>query len=308
MSRQTLLALLMIGLVILFMQTDWYKERAFPQRPVPDSLQTLQKETPPPAVPETAPVPSEMRAQPETTDYVATTLAFAGEDSTEKFVEVLSDLYTARLSTRGGTIVYFGLKKFKSYVGEEVALIDGSDPTLDPVFTVEGGRFRFSDHFMQCDVEHVDLRGAREGRWVNFTLEDSLTHRRIQKSYFFSPQSYYLKAVVETEGFGDGFLYGTYRINWKAPLQITELDTVQDVTYAEAMALMNGRNLDEFMIHKGERQVQTTTGIVDWVAKRNKYFEVAVIPLTRKGSEVTYTGYQHQVNHSKKSNLPCTPI
>ncbi len=295
MKKETILAVVLIGLIFLLMQSDWYRQRAFPElnhvdttASAPASEQPAPAGSPAvPAVEETVTVTGgeELRAAPLPTGGL-----FPVSDAAESTVEVFTDLYTARLSTRGATITYFGLTQHKSWTGEEVVLLDGVKPNLNPVFTVEGGRFDPAAYVFTSDTYSVDLRGRNDSRWVTFTLEDPESGRRVSKSFLFRSDSYYIETALDVSGFGNSFLYGTYNLNWSSPLMITEPDTSQETYYSEAMALMGGRNLDEFSIKKGPHTSRKSIGNVDWIAQRNKYFEAAVVPLSRKGKEVYYTG------------------
>ncbi|MBC8478164.1 MAG: membrane protein insertase YidC [Candidatus Delongbacteria bacterium] len=302
MKKETLFAVLLIGVIFLLMQSDWYQQRAFPDMQRSDT---------------TTPVESTELISPVTTDeggkqqipsvtptgretlqaaVPSGSLACPTDPALARTVEVRTDLYTARLSTLGATIIHFGLTQHKSWTGEEVVLLDGAESNLNPVFTIEGGRFDPSAYIFRSDFDRVDLRGTSGSRWVTFTLEEKGSGRKIRKSFLFRSDSYYIEVALDVVGFGNEFLYGTYDLNWSSPMLVTEPDTTQEMYYAEAMALMSGKNLDEYIIKKGPHGSQQTIGNVDWVAKRNKYFLAAIIPLSGKGKEVYYTGSLAKAN------------
>jgi YidC/Oxa1 family membrane protein insertase len=304
MKKETVLAVVLIGVIFLLMQSGWYQQRAFPEMERADTTYQsaeIQHSASTPPVNENS---NDQRYLDDngsgsvaTTGYealqtapVSSSLGFPMAETTPRTIKVFTDLYTAHISTRGATITYFGLTQHKSWTGDEVVLLNGNEPNLNPVFTVEGGRFEPSGYVFETTVDQVDLRGTNNSRWVTFTLADEASGKLIRKSFNFSSDSYFFEVALDVSGFGDQFLYGSYNMNWSSPLMITEPDTSQEMYYTEAMALMGGRNLDEYIIKKGPEGSQRTIGNVDWIAQRNKYFETAIIPRSGKGKEVYYTG------------------
>ena len=302
MKKETVLAVVLIGVIFLLMQSGWYQQRAFPDMELADTTYRAEQIQPAASVPHTTGI-SDRAVMDESGSTISTTgqeslqpapisgtLGFPTADTTPRTIQVFTDLYTAHISTRGATITHFGLTQHKSWTGDEVVLLDGDEPNLNPVFTVEGGRFEPSRFVFETTSSQVDLRGTGSSRWVVFTLEDEASGKLIRKSFNFRADSYFIEVALDVSGFGDQFLYGSYNLNWSSPLMITEPDTSQEMYYTEAMALMGGRNLDEYIIKKGPTGSQRTIGNVDWIAQRNKYFQTAIIPLSSKGKEVYYTG------------------
>ena len=78
-----------------------------------------------------------------------------------------------------------------------------------------------------------------------------------------------------------------YEVVWGSGMAITEADTTQDIYYAEAYAYMGGE-LESFK-GKGDKDISgQANGHTEWVAQRNKYFEVAILPETHEANGVRF--------------------
>jgi len=107
----------------------------------------------------------------------------------------------------------------------------------------------------------------------------------LQKTLTFRGDEYPFRMRLEAGGIED--LDPFYEVHWGSGLAITEPDTAQDIYYAKAYAYMGGE-LETFK-GKGDKDISgRANGATEWVAQRNKYFEVAILPVTKPGEGVQF--------------------
>ncbi len=121
-DKKTILAFLIIGLILIVLQTDFYQKRFLPQpKPVPMEQQSERMEFPTESPKETQEkrtpvVSSQIEKQedreetPQDPDSKYSTLLARAGDGDDVTVE--TNLYTAVFSTRGASIKSFVLKKY----------------------------------------------------------------------------------------------------------------------------------------------------------------------------------------------------
>ena len=211
----------------------------------------------------------------------------------EEVVRIETDLYAAEVSTKGGLIKIFQLKEYKTWDGYDIQLVNerlGGD--LSYLFTTSDGRI----------VNTRDLYYAlTEAPWSPVTLrgEDSTTvkltlpvaeGRRIVKTYIFRNGLYSVDVETQFIGMEQVIANFEYQLVWSGGLPLTEVNSEDDAEYAAAFAYI-GRELEELDASSLEEPVESDyTGSTDWVATRNKYFAVALIPRGLNGTGAYLAG------------------
>jgi len=206
----------------------------------------------------------------------------------EKIVRIETDLYVAEVTTKGGVIRKFELKEYKAWDGDDVQLVDevlGGD--LSYLFTTSDGKI----------VNTRNLYYTLEvPTWFSVRLqaEDSVAVKLIlpvaegswmEKTFIFKNGLYSFDVETKFVGMEQIISNFEYQVVWSGGLRLTESRSVDEAEYAAAFVYI-GRELEELDAADIGEEVKSEdyTGATDWVAVRNKYFAVALIPQGRKGS------------------------
>lgn len=201
---------------------------------------------------------------------------FEGE---EHLITVDTKLYTARLSTRGATLVNFLLKEYAQFDQvSPVQLVDTSGAgALGLEFQSPNGRNRDSRTFFFApsfdgDSLHVTDAGTE------LSFEARISDGTLRLTYEFAPDTYEIGLrVAHTNGRSfqtdDG-----YEIVWNGALPFSEDpgNRKEEVTKIGAYA-RTGDEVDGISLAGDEEEGMTLRGNVSWMAVKNKYFAAVVL-------------------------------
>jgi YidC/Oxa1 family membrane protein insertase len=291
MDKRTAIAFGLIILVIILLPT-YYKMIMPPQQTVPnDSLRVEstkvsgsgavspvtqpQKETPEEIARETLPPAAEEQSAD---------LAGFSTESSPLYAYVRTPLYELTFSTRGGVLVGARLLQYAGRDEGKVQLVrPGSDDNLSVTLYRTGSILNTKDIRFQPNMKSLEV-GEDESRTLTLRAEGE-NGAWIEKQFTFNGDRYPFEMRLRAGGIPD--LDDFYEVIWGSGLEITETDTAQDLYYAKAYAYMGGE-LETFK-GKGDRDLTgQASGKTEWVALRNKYFEVAIVPQSDVGKGVGF--------------------
>jgi len=276
MDRQSILGYVLIFvLLIAWMWMNSPKQTQQPQQSKPVATQTT-------------PQDSTKRADTIRTQIKPSTQAdplgkfFAGRDKgLDRIITIETDLYIAEISAKGGLIKQWQLKKFKTWDGHPVQLVDykkGGDLSL--LFATSDGRL------INTRDLYFDMSGVQFGSHVVAPGEEyslSLTlpvagGGQIVKTLKFKNGEYGLDADVKFLKVPDVVANFEYQLVWESGLRYAERNSVDESSFTAAYAYA-GKELTEIdaasVDSKPEKNI---SGAVDWVAIRTKYFALAIMP------------------------------
>jgi len=276
MDRNTIIGFVLIGLVLMV----WMYVNA-PPPPAPgsvgkDSVALRRDAAPPP------PAATQAPASP--------VIPASGADSLGKFfsapaagarksISVHTSLYEARLSTAGGAITSWVLNDFKTWDQHPVDLVGA------------GGNFHLL--FYTADGKIINTKslaftsGLPDGTRITLEKGDSaavefvLTAQgggRIVKRLIFYGDRYSFDAAYRFESMESVLSNFEYQVTWEPYLRYVEYNTINESNFAKASCLAGGEETDIDATSLDEPVKQAVSGRVNWVASRNKYFAVAIIP------------------------------
>jgi YidC/Oxa1 family membrane protein insertase len=294
-DRKTVLAFVLIGLLLIFVNTDLYQKWMLgdaPRPPLSDSTAVRQPDFAQPD-PETAAFTPAI-APPA--DTAAANLA--QERAQEKEIRVETPLYSGAFSTLGASLKSWQFKKYSSPGGGPVSLFqNGADnlvvqlPTIDD--TLNTGQFNFA-----VDYPFGGSLTLQSGEKRDLVFTRALAPGKfIRKTYSLSADEYTVRLKIELVNLRDILQGYSYLLSWHTGLASTEPRPAEDMTYAMAYSLAN-KDLDEFDVGSDNyKQGGSDDWPAQWAAARNKYFAVAIIPqnLTAKG--VRYYGSTTKLNN-----------
>jgi YidC/Oxa1 family membrane protein insertase len=278
MDKQSTLGFVLIGIILIGWM--WLQAPTPQQHPgnSVDSTRVHHAVLPDTAKKEVAVSPADAK------DTVVRSLgsAFSGRDAgNEMTVVVVTDLYRAEISTRGGTIKKWELLKFKSWDGVPVQLV----PTdmagdLSLLFTSREGRLiNTHDLFFDVDGPHrqvLTLTGS-DSASVAFALRSN-TGGRIVKRFTFHGNEYMFGVKFDFERMDSVLSNFEYQVIWEKGIRYAEGNSVDESSFAMAYAYSGGELTEVDASTVGEKQQRDISGAADWVAIRNKYFLAALMP------------------------------
>ncbi len=199
----------------------------------------------------------------------------------EKILFVSTDLYTAEITTKGGLIRRWELKDYKTWNKFPVQLVDlekGGDFSL--LFNSKDGKQIDTRHlFFSADFpanKQVTLKGDE-----SFSVDLELPLRdgkRIVKRLTFAGNKYSFDAELIFDKVDDIISGFEYQVLWENGLPYAEANSIDESSFAKAFVYSGGEVAEVDAVNEGEHQSKDVNGQTDWVAKRNKYFAVALIP------------------------------
>jgi len=276
MDKKTVLAFVMIGLVIILM--PYYYQLFMPQPPkekiqaLADSLNQITEEavkdtptfTTEKAVVDAAALGAPIQVWQDTTN------------AAEEFALVETPYYMAKFSSKGGRIVSFRLKEYSDRRGgiTEMILAPAKADRFYPNAYLTFQKSNISTDNLNFSFDNSGIR-LDKGASGQLTLTAALNNGgNIKYFYKFNADSYKIELKTVSQGVQ---LDDEYYFRWDGGVNVTELDTVQDLTYCKAYAYMGGE-VEEFDAKGASERRINPSGKVDWIAVRSKYFEIAAIP------------------------------
>ncbi|GIV61031.1 membrane protein insertase YidC [Rhodocaloribacter litoris] len=276
MDRNVVIATVLIALIMIVWLTWLTPPPPPPAGPAAgDSLVAVE---PPPVEDEP---PPRRRTPP-----VDSTIAGATEGE-ERFITVETDLYEARFSTKGATLVSFTLKKYRKAGSEDpVQLIDTTKTgALALVFTTPNNRVVDTRNFFFTPSIGGDRLEVHDGP-ATLSFRATVGEGAITQTYTFVPEEYEVQLSVEQEGAATFETSLGYELMWDGGIPHTEGDPEQEAQRAGAYA-RSGGEVEYIDLNSDAYQEATLRGQVDWVAVKNTYFTAVVIPDgTTRGAEL----------------------
>jgi YidC/Oxa1 family membrane protein insertase len=199
----------------------------------------------------------------------------------EKIISIETDNYSAEISSRGGVLRKWELKKFKTWDGQPVQLIDymhKGDFTI--LLTTSDGRvINTKDLYYEVIAasDHVQLEGNFEFE-VTFVLPATNGGQLVKKMKFRNGE-YGFETEIQLLNLGSVVSNFQYEVAWEHGIRYAERNSVDESSFAAAYAF-TANELTDIDASKVDQKVQKEiSGGIDWVATRNKYFAVALIPI-----------------------------
>jgi YidC/Oxa1 family membrane protein insertase len=221
----------------------------------------------------------------------------------EKIFTIETDFYKAEISTKGGLIRKWELKKYKSWDKIPVQLVDfskGGDFSL--LFnTTDGKQINTRDLYFETSYQP----------WNNIELQKDSTYQLvlrlransggyIEKILLFKGGLYSIDVdykFVQIEPIIANF---EYQVTWENGLRYAEHNSVDESHSAKAYAYSGGE-LADIDATSDEPVKNNISGTTQWVATRNKYFGVAIISKDGKSDGAYMEGtHKKMPNHGTK--------
>jgi YidC/Oxa1 family membrane protein insertase len=295
-QRNVIIATILVA-VIMFAWMFWFSpppQQQSQQAAAPDTTQQPQQTQPSTATtdtpttdeaagttqtadadePETPPQARETQPEAPAPDSI-TAAALQGE---ERPIVVETDLYTAVLSTKGGTLKRFTLKEYKQFnQTDPVQIVDTTaGGTLSLSFRTPTGKLVDTRSlYFSTNTEADTVRIGDESGTLTF--EAQLGGGTLRQSYTFHPDDYDLGLTIEqvkprrfatTEG---------YELTWHGGMPYSEGGEEDELRYTGLYA-RNGGEIQSLTLSDSDRDEKRLSGEISWLAVKNKYFTAALMP------------------------------
>ncbi len=271
MDKRSFFGFILIGIII----TAWIVYTSTTTRTVPPATPTTeQKEKEAPKVQSATPA---VQAETSENKLGTTYSKFAAQG--EQFITIETDLVRAKISSKGGTIARWELKKYNSWYGEPAQLItQGSREFSLSFFSNDGKKIDSRDltfALLPAGQTYYRLKGDQ-----SLTLTAKLqvaSGSSIVKKMTFYGNKYSFDAGVVFSNMENYLSQRRFDVAWNGGLNFQENNSVDEANTAVAIAALNGTNqeLDATEYDKPTKFEQT--GIVDFISTRTKYFSAAMI-------------------------------
>ncbi|MCS7000656.1 MAG: membrane protein insertase YidC [Bacteroidota bacterium] len=260
MDRNALIGMLLISLIIgvwMFYSSLQHQSSAPPSAPG-DTLQSN--------APAAASMPSVTPAQPVTP---------------EKKVRVVTDHYTATISSLGMTIKRWELHHYKAWYGAPVQLVQPGAREVGITFTLRNGE-KVAPRQQPFTFLNAPADGTiRIGKDSAFTLRGifQIGGATVERAITFYGSTYHI-ALRTTFDNADTLFPLTrrwYDVGWTSGLKYQEASSVEESSHSTVFASLNG-SLDEVDVTEYNKPVSVhQSGTVEYIGTKTKYFMVALL-------------------------------
>lgn len=315
MDRRSIIGFVLIGVVLMFW-LYWNTAKTPPPQPKKqDSVRVEQKQTT-----DTGKAP--ITNIPTTKDSITNSLGsiFSKSSTTgttdslntkplaEKIIQIENKKVFIEFTNYGGTVKKFTLKDFQTWDKNPLQLINWKkSKELHLIFTSKDGKqISTANLIFSADYKEWDKINIEENKdfKLKYTLNvSSDSSQKIIKTYTFKQDSYEFDVTYELFN-SDKFITGSkYQIAWETSLNLTEHRSDEEATFSEAYALM-GSDIETLDAANFDEPYKADfTGNTKYVASRNKYFGIYIIPDGTPGDGAYLTGSrEHLPDNGSKEN------
>ncbi|MBI3788944.1 MAG: membrane protein insertase YidC [Ignavibacteriales bacterium] len=216
----------------------------------------------------------------------------------EKILTIETDLFKAEISTKGGLIKTWELKKYTTWDNHPVQLVDYQKMgDFSLLFTTSDGRLvNTRDLYFDFPANVFGEKKLTDGE--EFSLDLTLPAAnggRIVKRLHFKNGEYGFDTDMQFVNVADVIANFEYQVVWESGLRYAEHNSADESGFAYAHAYA-GKELTEIDAtdfdtpHKKE-----LSGAVDWVSTRTKYFALAIIPKAGTSDGAYLEGNKHHM-------------
>lgn len=261
MDKKTLLAVaISIGIIVgyQFLMAKFYPQKPVEQKPAVTAQETEKKE-PQATVNKTQQSPA-VPQPPAATSVPTPAQAIKGEE-----IKIETELYSAVLSSVGGTVKRWELKKFKDKDGITV-ILQGGKPAVPALSIGFDDKFAFANVDYKVTGRDLNLDNNKKTGTIEFQF--TAPTYSIKRTYTFYHDSYKFDLKDEVNGLQEywiavGSNFGINNTNegqHVGPVLLQDSDRIE----------LSAKKLKEYPNYKGG---------LKWIAQEDKYFFAALVPL-----------------------------
>lgn len=293
MGKQETLGFILIAAVLMMWM--WYTAPQKQQQQIQPAAVTDTAKTLPTAPQKHAPSQQREIVQQQPQQFADTLGRFFGgtEIGRERTFTIETDDYIVELTTRGGTVKQWTLKKYTTWDKHPVQIVMHPKGDFSILFTTTDGKFiNTRNHFFTTQIPiggKKVLTGSDQ-----YTVEMVLNAKegRIVKKLTFKNGAYDFDADIAFEGMQSVVANYEYQVLWESGVKFTEYNSIDEANNAAAYTFGGGVLKEVNASSVGDNPKEDPAGQTEWVATRSKYFAVALMSEDKKASGAYLEG-QH---------------
>ncbi|MEI7905898.1 MAG: membrane protein insertase YidC [Bacteroidota bacterium] len=297
MGRQETLGFVLIAAVLMAWMYFTSPQRQPQQQPQQRTVQTpIDSARLPESVKKEVSLGQSSQQTPKQAQQISDTLGkyFSGtEIGKEQTFTIETDNYIAELSTKGGAIKQWTLKKHKTWDKHPVQLVNDTKGDFSVLFTTTDGRMINTKNLFftaQIPIGGKAVLSGDDRYVVEFVLNGS--EGKLIKKLTFKNKAYDFDADFSFEGMQNVIANYEYQILWEYGIKYTEFNSVDESNSAAAYTYGGGELKEVNAKSASDNPKEDPSGQTEWVAMRNKYFAVALLSQDKKATG-SYLEGQH---------------
>jgi YidC/Oxa1 family membrane protein insertase len=296
MDRQTVLAFVLIGL-ILIIWLSLNSPRPPQNQPVTmqDTTHVNREPVQKPAVVE----PEEKNIEEKESEAPNLGKYFSLSEEKEKIITIENELVIIEISTRGANIRKYFLKEFHNWYSAKTDSVNYN--TMVQLINYTRGN-AYDIAFVTADGKAINTgelyfeTDARKNQYIlsntdSLTLEFTLTTEtggEIKKSYTFFGGKYNILSNIRMLNMNNIIGNNAYDIVWNSGIRFVEKNSVNEANYSNASVYYGDEQVIVNASSIKEPVEEDFNGKVDWLAVRNKYFAAIIAPENPAGIDGAY--------------------
>ena len=243
----------------------------------------------------------EITELPTKNDSVSLGSFFSSAVLPEKTIIIENDEAVIELSTKGGKITKYFLKKYnnwqytkassdKPYFEKNIQLLNYSKgSSFDLAFiTSEGKAISTADLSFSPSVTSTSIKLTGKDSLLLSFVYNTKNNGYIKKNFIFYGDRYDTRFTVEFSKLNSIVTNGMYDVVWNSGLRFVEENSVDEAAAANASVFSGGEQIIIDAPSGGEKIEKDFGGKVDWVTIRNKYFAAIIAPEKTENVEGAY--------------------
>jgi len=293
MDKKSIIAILLITIILTIWTFYISIKQVPPPKPV-NQADTTQVET------TKSPIDTTAKALPDSSalanKFGSNFVPFVG--GKERIIVVENDLIKAYISSKGGTLLKWYLKKFKSWNGYPTQLIWAKGGTPSLIINTRDN--------IKLDDRNINYTFNVSQDTFKLTGNDSLeiqgeidfgNGRKLTKKFTFYGNKYHFQNEIILSNLDEYITPRGYNLQWQNGLRYQEMNSIDESEEAKTIISLNGE-LEEADASGSELVQLAPSGKVDFVATKIKYFTAAFIPKPKGSLDATVyvTGYREHVD------------
>ncbi|MBI5021339.1 MAG: membrane protein insertase YidC [Ignavibacteriales bacterium] len=292
MDKNTVIGFVLIGIVLMV----WlWMTAPPPQTQVQDKDTTgnlNHQKTKEPLEPNTTSKPGTVQTSISVEDTLGKYFSHLIKKEKKKII-VETDCYKLELSSVGGTVTSWTLKDYLTWDRHPIDLLTQNNTgDFHLLFSTSDGKI--------ISTKYLQFEPKNNTNNFKITDEDSLKlemqlnvtpSSKIIKTLIFYGNRYSVDISYKFQGMESIIANYAYQVVWETGIRNAEHNSVDESNFAQAYALAGGE-LSEIDATNFNETVKDSniSGRVNWIAMRNKYFAVAVIPRMKESKRAYLEG------------------
>ncbi len=235
----------------------------------------------------------------------------------ERLITIDNKLVKLELSTKGGAIKKYYLKKYKNWYSADtkgnknfykthVQLVNypegGGGPNLSFVSS-DGKAINTAELYFSTNANKALYKlTGNDSLVIRFRLSVD-SNKYIEKDYTFYGDKYSMNYKLKLVGMNNLISNNDIDVVWHKGMRFVEENSVDEARYSNASVFYGGDHVIVSAGKNGEKVEKEFSGRVDWIGTRDKYFAFIMAPRNPSGVDGAYiegtkTAY---MNHGERA-------